>query len=171
MNSLKHVSAIAAVALALAIVPTLAFGQNNDRSDNSAHPKNALVGSWEIAASNTYDCATGQPDGAPPTPINYTFNLGGTMTEIEANAIDGPYRSSAQGIWQHLSGNRYFAAFTNYSFNPDRTHAVTIKYRTYLTLSWDKQSFTERGTAEVRIPDGTVVANVCFADTGTRFTF
>lgn len=171
MKSRTQVLAIAAMAIALVIVPTLAFGQDNDASDKFGFRKNALVGSWTIAASYTYDCATGQPDGAPPTPINYTFNLGGTMTEIEANAIDGPYRSSAQGIWQHRAGNRYFAAFTNYSFNPDRTHAVTIKYRTYLTLSTDERSFTERGGAEVSLPDGTVVANVCFADTGTRFTF
>ena len=31
------------------------------------------------------------------------------------------------------------------------------------------ETFTERGTADVTLPDGTIVATVCFADTATRF--
>ena len=167
MNTKKQTFAIVLGAmLALAIVPSLAFGQNKNEQDD-----NDLVGVWQIAASATVDCATGLPDGQPTTPVNYSFNRGGTMTEIEANAIDGPYRSSAQGIWKYVSGRNYTALFTNYSFNPDRSLAVILTYRTNLRLSRDLNTATERGTAEVALPDGTVVATVCFADTATRMRF
>jgi hypothetical protein len=167
MKTRKQIFAIVlGMMFALAIVPTLALSQNKNNQDD-----NDLVGVWQIAASATVDCATGQPDGQPTTPVNYSFNLGGTMTETEANAIDGPYRSSAQGIWKHVSGRNYTALFTNYSFNPDRSLAVILTYRTNLQLSRDLNTATENGTAEVALPDGTVVATVCFADAATRMRF
>ena len=163
MTTKKQTFAIKLVAIfVLAIVPTLAFGQDT---------KNALIGVWQVSASPTVDCQTGQPDGKPTTPVNYSFNLGGTMTEIEANAIDGPYRSAAQGIWKQVSGRNYTAVFTNYAFNPDRSLAVILTYRTNLQLSRDLNTATETGTAAVALPDGTVVATVCFADTATRMRF
>lgn len=161
----KETLIIAAMSLVLAIVPTAAFSQGSDNSPNS------LTGFWQIPASQTVDCATGQPDGQPPVPVNYLFNQGGTMTEEEANLFDGPYRASAQGIWKQVSGRKYMAVFTNFAFNPDRTLAVILKFRSNITLSRDGNSFTERGTADISLPDGTVVATVCFADTATRITF
>ena len=161
----KQTLIIAAMSLVLAVMPPAAFSQRGD--DNA----NSLTGLWQIPASNTVDCTTGLPDGQPPVPVNYLFNQGGTMTEEEANLFDGPYRASAQGVWKQVIGRKYVAAFTNFAFNPDRTLAVTLKFRSNITLAKDGDSFTERGTAEVSLPDGTVVATVCYADTATRFTF
>lgn len=160
----KQTLIIFAMSLTLAIMPSVAFSQDRDSSG-------PLVGFWQIPASSTVDCATGQPDGSPTVPVNYLFNQGGTMTEEEANSFDGPYRASAQGIWKQVSGRKYSAVFTNFAFNPDRTLAVTLKFRTNITLSKDGNSFTERGTADISLPDGTNIATVCFADTATRLTF
>ena len=162
----KQTLIIVAMSLVLAVIPSAAFSQGRD--DNNA---NSLNGLWRVAASNTVDCTTGQPDGQPPVPVNYLFNDGGTMTEEEANSFDGPYRASAQGIWKHVTGRKYLAVFTNFAFNTDRTLAVTLKYRSNITLARDGNSFTERGTAEISLPDGTVVGTVCYADTATHFTF
>lgn len=164
----KQTLIIVAISLVLAVMPSAAFSQ---RGEESAETPSSLTGFWQIPASNTVDCVTGEPDGQPPVPVNYLFNQGGTMTEEEANNFDGPYRASAQGIWKQVTGRNYVAAFTNFAFNPDRTLAVTLKFRSNIALAKDGNSFTERGTAEVSLPDGTVVATVCFADTATRFTF
>lgn len=164
-----------AIMLTLAIVPTMAFGQ--DKADkqliNSPQDEqgNDLVGVWQVAASATIDCTTGLPDGLPPARVLYSFNQGGTMSEEEAQPFDGPYRASALGIWKRTSGRNYTAVFTNFAFNPDKTLAVVIKYRTNINLSRDGNSFTERGTAEIRDPDGNLIVSVCFADTAHRFTF
>ena len=91
-----------AMMLALAIVPTMAFGQNKGDEQSIASTEdeqgNDLVGVWQVSASATVDCQTGLPDGSPPVRVLYSFNQGGTMTEEEANPFDGPYRASALGI-------------------------------------------------------------------------
>jgi len=160
----KQTLIIVALSLTLAIMPSAAFSQAGDNNS-------PMVGLWQVPASPTVDCATGQPDGLPTVPVNYLFNQGGTMTEEEANSIDGPYRASAQGIWKQVSGRNYLAVFTNFAFNPDGTLGVILKFRTNIVLAKDGNSFTERGTADVTLPDGTTVATVCFADTATRFNF
>ncbi|MEP6944678.1 MAG: hypothetical protein ABJA02_02090 [Acidobacteriota bacterium] len=168
----KQTLIIVALSLVLAIMPSIAFSQRGE--DNGAGGDanaTSLTGLWQVAASNTIDCTTGQPDGQLPVPVNYLFNQGGTMTEEEANSFDGPYRASAQGMWKQVTGRKFVAAFTNFAFNPDRTLAVTLKYRTNITIARDGSSFTERGTAEISLPDGTVVGTVCYADTATRFMF
>ncbi len=165
-----------AMMLALAIVPTLAFGQDKDdkQSIDSSQDEqgNDLVGVWQVSASATVDCQTGLPDpNAPQVRILYSFNQGGTMSEEEAQPFDGPYRASALGIWKRTSGRNYTAVFTNFVFNPDKTFLFTVKQRTNITLSRDGNSFTERGTFELRDPEDNLVLSACFADTAHRFTF
>ncbi len=118
------------------------------------------------------DCISGLPDpDAPQVRVLYSFNQGGTMSEEEAQPFDGPYRASALGIWKRTSGRNYTTVYTNYAFNPDKTLAVIIKQRTNIRLHRDGNSFTERGTAEVRDPDGNLIVSGCFADTPTRLQF
>ncbi len=160
-----------ALTLALAIVPTLAFGQTIILNPPQDKQGNDLTGVWQVSASATIDCQTGLPDNSPPVRILYSFNQGGTMSEEEANPFDGPYRASALGIWKRTTGRNYTAVFTNFAFNPDRTLALIIKQRTNISLSQDGNSFTERGTFELRDPDDNLVFSGCFADTAHRFTF
>lgn len=164
-----------AMMITLTIGSSVAFGQDkaDKQSVNSPADEqgNDLVGVWQVSASATVDCQTGVPDGSPPVRILYSFNQGGTMSEEEAQPFDGPYRASALGIWKRTSGRNYTAVFTNFAFNPDKTLAVVIKQRTNIRLSRDGNSFTERGTAEVRDPEGILVFSGCFADTAHRFTF
>lgn len=161
-NRIQTLVIVLAMMVMLTIVPTLAFGQET---------KNTLIGVWQVSAAATVDCQTGQPDSSPPVRVNYSFNQGGTMTEEEANPFDGPYRASAQGIWKRISGRDYTGVFTNFAFNSDRTLALTVKQKTNITLSEDANSFTEHGTFELSLPDGSLLFSGCFADTGTRLQF
>jgi hypothetical protein len=163
MNTKKHATAIAfSIFAALASVSSIAYGQDE---------RNSLIGVWQVSAAATVDCQTGLPDGSPPVRVNYSFNQGGTMTEEEANPFDGPYRASAQGIWKRISGRNYTALYTNFAFNADRTLALTVKQKTNITLGDDPNSFTERGTFELFLPDGTLFFSGCFSDSAARLTF
>lgn len=179
-NEHKNTTQTLVIALAmmitLAIVPTMAFGQNKVGRQSIASPAdesgNDLVGVWQVSSTATVDCQTGLPDpNSPPVRVLYSFNQGGTMSEEEANPFDGPYRASALGIWKRTTGRNYTAVFTNFAFNPDRTLALIIKQRTNISLSQDGNSFTERGTFELSDPDDNLVFSGCFADTAHRFTF
>ena len=154
----------------------MVFGQNTADKQSVASPQdeqgNDLVGVWQVTAPAFVDCHTGLPDpDAPQVRVLYSFNQGGTMSEEEAQPFDGPYRASALGIWKRTSGRNYTTVYTNYAFNPDKTLAVIITQRTNIRLSRDGNSFTERGTSEVRDPDGNLIASGCFADTPTRLQF
>jgi hypothetical protein len=155
---------------------SLAFGQDKDDKQLINSPQdeqgNDLVGVWQVSASATVDCQTGVPDpNSPQVRILYSFNQGGTMSEEEAQPFDGPYRASALGIWKRTSGRNYTAVFTNFVFNPDKTLALVVKQRTNIRLSRDGNSFSERGTFELRDPEDNLVFSGCFADTAHRFTF
>jgi hypothetical protein len=165
-----------AMTFTLTIGSSLIFGQ--DKVDNQSvkladEQGNDLVGVWEafeVPAEN--DCVTGLPlPGTPIIRVLNTFSQGGTGW-LEDNApFDGPYRSTGASIWKRTSGRNYTYLNVHYAFNPDKTFTLTIKQRSNLTLSRDGNSFTENGTFEVIIPNGTVVYAGCFNATSHRMTF
>lgn len=160
-----------AMMLALAIVPTLAFGQI--RTINPSLPNeeqgNDLVGVWEEVAPATIDCVTRQPNG-PVINVLYTFNQGGTMHQ-EDTLPEDRNRTTGGGIWKRTSGRNYTYANLHYSFAPDGTFLFTIKQRSYLTLSRDGNSFTEDGTFEAVDRSGNVLFSGCFNGTAHRLRF
>jgi hypothetical protein len=139
-------------------------------ADDSA---NDIVGVWEavnVPAEN--DCATGAPlPGIPIIRVLNTFNQGGTGWLEDTAPYDGPYRSTGASIWKHTSGRNYSYMNLHYSFNPDKTFVLMIRQRSNVTLSKDGDSFTEKGTFDVIIPDGTVVYSGCFLADSRRMKF
>lgn len=136
-------------------------------------PSNDIVGVWEavnVPAEN--DCVTGAPlPGTPTIRVLNTFNQGGTGW-LEDNApFDGPYRSTGASIWKRTSGRHYSYLNLHYTFNPDKTFVLTIRQRSDLTLSKDGDSFAEKGTFDVIIPDGTIVYSGCFVAESHRIVF
>jgi hypothetical protein len=170
MKNTIHTFIIAlAMIITLAIGSCVALGQNGSADADSS----TIVGVWEafeVPAED--DCATGAPlPGTPTIRVLNTFNQGGTGW-LEDNApFDGPYRSTGASIWKHDSGRNYAYVNWHYTFNPDKTFVVTIRQKGNLTLSRDGNSFTEKGTFDIIIPDGTVVYSGCFSDTSHRLTF
>ena len=170
--------------LALAMMVTLtissskAFGQDQDdtqstdsltveqsKTVDNERRDNALVGVWETVAPALNDCETGEP--APDSPIIRVlqkFNRDGTMAEENTDPIEGPYRTTAHGIWEHTHGRMYRAFYMHYGFAPDKTHVATVKISSIITLSRDSKRFTEKGTVEVLDPQNNdeVLFTGCF---------
>ncbi|CAN5448738.1 hypothetical protein BH18ACI2_BH18ACI2_23230 [soil metagenome] len=181
MKTTKQTFVIAlALMLALAIVPTPAVGQDKDDNQSIASSQeaqgNTLVGVWEAVVPALNDCETGLP--APDSPIIRVlqkFNRDGTMTEENTDPIEGPYRTTAHGIWERIHGRQYRAFYLHYGFAPDKTHIATVKIRSIITLSRDSQRFNEKGTVEVLDPQNNdeVLFTGCFnsGDRPTRLTF
>jgi hypothetical protein len=174
-NTTKTFVIALAMMLALAIVPTMAFGQDKDDNQSIISPQdsrgNDLVGVWEaVGVPSENDCATGTPIG-PLINVTYTFNQGGTMYAEDTLSIDR-YRTTGSGIWKRISGRYYTYRFFHYAFNPDGTFFATVKGSSNLTLSWDGNSLTESGTFQLIAPDGTTVIYAgCFNGTSHRVTF
>ncbi|MCY7348436.1 MAG: hypothetical protein LH614_19760 [Pyrinomonadaceae bacterium] len=164
-----------AMMLALAIVPTITFGQN--KTDNQIlnlsqdEQVNDLVGVWEaVGVPSENDCATGAPIGELIN-VTYTFNQGGTMNAEDTLSIDR-YRTTGSGIWKRTSGRSYTYRFFHYAFNPDGTFFATVKGNSNLKLSRNGNSLTESGTFQLIAPDGTTVIYAgCFNGTSHRVTF
>ena len=159
-----------AMMLALAIVPTMAFGQAVILNQSQDNQGNDLVGVWEaVAVHSEFDCVTGMPIG-PLINVMYTFNQGGTMYAEDTLSIDR-YRTTGSGIWKRISGRNYTYRFFHYAFDPNGTFLFTVKGRSNLTLSRNGNSLTERGTFELVEPSGNVVYAGCFNGTSHRVTF
>lgn len=166
-----------AMTLALAIAPALSSGQNKADKQSVTAPQDQegsdLVGVWESIGQSAFaDCQTGTPDpDSPKIRVLYTFNQGGTMTEASTDPIDGPYRTSSQGIWKRTGERTFTTVYTHYSFSPDRTFTVTVKLKTNITLSEDANSLSESGTFEVLDPNdnNNVVFSGCLNNTGAPY--
>jgi len=174
-NTTKTFVIALAMMFALAIVPTMAFGQNKDDNQtlNSSQDNqgNDLVGVWEaVGVPSEFDCVTGMPIG-PLINVMYTFNQGGTMYAEDTLSIDR-YRTTGSGIWKRTSGRNYTYRFFHYAFNPDGTFFATVKGSSNLTLNKGGNSLTESGTFQLIAPDGTMVIYAgCFNGTSHRVTF
>jgi hypothetical protein len=181
--------------LALAMTATLAtgasaaFGQDKDDTQSADSltveqsktvgnkgQGNTLVGVWETAAPALNDCETGLP--APDSPIIRVlqkFNRDGTMAEENTDPIEGPYRTTAHGIWERTHGRQYRAFYMHYGFAPDKTHIATMKIRSIITLSRDANTFNEKGEVEVIDPQNNdaVLFTGCFnnGERATRLRF
>jgi len=165
-----------AMMIMLAIGSTTAFGQRQLTDEQSTNEQsNALVGVWESVAPAAIDCQTGMPIPGPTIRALYTFNQGGTMSEENTDPIEGPFRTSAAGIWKRTFGRNYVTVYTHYGFDPvSRELAAIVKARTNIMLSRDSDSFTERGTFEVLDPNGNPFPEPitgCFAATWHRLKF
>lgn len=182
MKTKKQIFVIAsAIIITLTIALSTVFGQNKVDKQSIAplteEEDNALVGVWESKAPVAANCQTGLPDAdSPIIRALYTFNQGGTMSEENTDPIDGPYRTTAHGIWKRTSPLNYTAVYLHYSFDPDRTHTVTVKIRTNIrfdSFGRSPNSFTENGTFEVLDPNDSdkVVFSGCFTDTARRLKF
>ncbi len=150
-----------AIMFTLIIGSSMAFGQRPSINAKD----NDLVGVWETLAPALNDCETGLP--APDSPIIRVlqkFNQDGTMTEENTDPIEGPYRTTAHGIWERTRGREYRAFYMHYGFAPDKTHIATVKIRSIITLSIDSTKFTEKGTVEVLNPQNNdeVLFTGCF---------
>lgn len=162
-----------AMTLALTTGSSMAFGQDKDDKQSAASPAeeqgNTVEGTWQGLVTPR-DCQTGASLGDPFKNL-LTFMKGGTMLEDNADPIDGPYHTSAHGIWKHTSGRNYSFVFLRYFFDPNRTFLGTERIRVNVRLNRDFNSLTANGPFEVLDPNDNVVFTGCASITATRLTF
>ena len=156
-----------AITSALAIVPTLTFGQ--DKTDNqmanltSEESGNSLEGVWKTVVTFR-DCQTNAPHGSIQT--LRTIADGGTMSETNPS-----FSTSGHGIWKRTTERRYTVALTFYTYEPTGDFAGNAKIKEYIRLGRDANSYTSSSTFEFFDPSGNVIDSGCSTETATRFTF
>jgi len=149
-----------ATMLAITLAGSLAGAAPQDAKIN---PDFGLVGVWETVAPAFSDCATGEPlPDSPTIRVLQTFHGDGTMTEDNTDSNDGPYRTTAHGIWQRVDSRQFRTSYMHYSFSPDRTHTLTIKIRSTITLTRDQTAFREQGEFDLVTPQDELVFTGCF---------
>jgi hypothetical protein len=175
-KTLKQTFVIAfALMITFTVGSSVAFGQDKADGQLSAAPKdkddqdNTLEGTWQSVVTPR-DCVTGAP-----APFSFkaltTFMQGGTMSEDSSSDMDGPWRTSGHGVWQHTTGKKYTVAWVFYHWAPNNGPLLgTVKVRVNKTLGHDANSLTGDGTIEVSDPNGNVVFTGCSNETATRFT-
>ena len=124
-----------------------------------------LEGSWNIQVTRR-DCQTGAALVSFPTMS--TFMQGGTMQDYGI-AMAPTGRGPGHGVWNLQSGRRYSNAFQFFLFGADGTTTGRQIIRRQIELSRSGNAYTATGAVEVFNTGGTVVANICTTETGTRF--
>ena len=166
-NTTKTFVIALAMMLALAIVPTITFGQNKtaDQTSNviTEESETALEGVWKTVVTFR-DCQTGVPHGSIQT--LRTIAAGGTMSETNPS-----FPSSGHGIWKRTSRRRYSVALTFYAYEANGEFAGNADIREYIKLSRNSDSYTSDSTFRFFDPNGNVVDSGCSTETATRFAF
>jgi hypothetical protein len=95
-----------------------------------------------------------------------SINAGGTAQEM-SNSVPPSQRTVSFGVWQHLDHRNFVYASRFFRF-PSGTFAGTVQAKWSVFLAEDSQSYTGEGAIQILLPNGTVVANRCGTETGTR---
>ncbi len=124
-----------------------------------------LEGSWNIQVTRR-DCQTGSALVSFPTMS--TFMRGGTMQDYGV-AMAPIGRGTGHGIWSYVSGRRYTSAFQFFLFGADGVSTGRQIIRRQIELDHSANNYTAVGAVQVFNTVGTVIANICTTETGTRF--
>lgn len=112
------------------------------------------------------NCQTGAVTESFPKLI--TFMQGGTMQESSAS-LAGFLRTSGHGVWSRGRGRTYSYALQFFRFNANNTYAGLVRARWQVQLDTIGNHYTATGAIEIFNPAGILVANLCGAETATRF--
>lgn len=173
----KTIGAMSAVLMLALLAQISAFAQKDKSVEEqsgfqteesfSAQDDNEkkLEGSWNIQVTRR-NCQTGEALVTFPTMT--TFMSGGTMQDYGI-ALAPTGRGPGHGVWRHQSGRRYSAAFQFFLFGADGISTGKQIIRRQIELSRSGNGYAAVGAVEVFNTGGTVVANICTTETGTRF--
>lgn len=96
-----------------------------------------------------------------------SINAGGTAQEM-SNSLPPSQRTTSFGVWEHLDHTNFVYAVRFFRFSPTGTFISTVQAKWSVVLAEDGQSYTAEGAIQVTSPNGTVVANLCGTENGTR---
>jgi hypothetical protein len=124
----------------------------------------AFIGTWIVQTQIT-NCL-----GTPTENFSkfVSIHAGGTANEI-SNSLPPSQRTTAFGVWQPLYQRNFVYALRFFRFTPAGTFASTVEAKWSVLLGEEGDSYTAEGAIQVFAPNGTVIANLCGTETGTRF--
>jgi hypothetical protein len=124
-----------------------------------------LVGSWDVTVT-ARDCESGTPLFS--FLAVQTYNQGGTM---EANNLGAPgiVNLDGHGVWNHVKGRQYSAAFRVLKYNLDGTFAGKDVIRDVISLDLGGDTYTSTGGVEILDPNGNLILRGCATTTASRF--
>lgn len=123
----------------------------------------SFVGSWTVQSSVTNCSGVTLQTFAKLTSIND----GGTAQET-STGLPPSLRTTAFGIWRHVTRNDFEYALQFFRFNPDGTFAGSTRAKWIAEVDEGGDSYAATAAIQVVSPNGVVVANLCGSETGTR---
>ena len=157
----KKVKNVALSLLAMLVLSSAsAYGQ--DALDGKG--ARAIEGSW-MATTILSNCQTGQVLQTFPKLIS--FHMGGTANEASASN-QGFLRTAGFGGWIYLTRDQFRYELRALRFNADNTYAGPFRVVYDVTYDGITDTYAAEGTAQVILPNGTVVATLCTTETATR---
>ena len=160
---------IGGLALAFLVIAATGLGlvsaQEGPKGQNGGGKSGRLEGTWEVQVTIRV-CQT----GAAITTFSSigTFMSGGTMLD-STSGIPQALKTPGQGVWSHISGNRFRFKFKSFSFDAsgNPTGWTIINHEADLDSRGDE--YESAGTAEVYAPNGVLAFTGCSTTTATRF--
>ena len=134
-------------------------GQTNNPPQNP----HSFTGTWIVQAQLT-NCA-----GTTVQSFSKLLAINGGGTALEtSNAVPPSARTTAFGVWEHVGHRNFVYALRFFTFSPTGTFATTVNAKWDVWLGDDGNSYTGTGAIQIVSPGGTVIANLCGTETGTR---
>ncbi len=127
------------------------------------HNPHSFTGTWLVQTQIT-NCL-----GTPTENFSkfVSIHAGGTANEM-SNSLPPSQRTTAFGIWQPLFPGNFVYTLRFFRFTPAGTFASTVEAKWSVLLADEGDSYTGEGSIRVFAPNGTVIANLCGTETGTR---
>ena len=127
------------------------------------HNPHSFTGTWLVQTQIT-NCL-----GTPTENFSkfLSIHAGGTANGI-SNSLPPSQRTTDFGVWQPLFQRNFVYALRFFRFTPAGTFASTVEAKWTVLLAEDADSYTAEGAIQVFAPNGTVIANLCGTETGTR---
>jgi hypothetical protein len=128
-----------------------------------AQNPHSFIGTWNVQTQIT-NCA-----GIPVENFSkfVSIEAGGTAHEM-SNSLPPSQRTVAFGVWEHLEQRNFVYALRFFRFTPMGTFSNIVQAKWSVLMGDDGDSYTADATIQVMLPNGTVVANLCGSENGTR---
>lgn len=123
-----------------------------------------LVGAWD-AEVTLLDCASGQPNGAPPFRALVMFHAGGTLTEVSGPSVR---RTPSLGTWSRAGKNEYTANSFLLTYAADGAPTGAQEIGRTIRLTPDANGFAAETRTVATDPGGAVTFRGCARGVASR---
>ena len=160
--NVKHLILMTAVVV-IALVYAAATGYSARPAQGPGQNPHAFVGTWLVQTSIT-DCSGTTLENFSKL---LSIDAGGTAHEI-SSALPPSQRTVAFGVWQNVNQRNFVYALRFFRFTPGGVFTAVSEAKWNVLLDETADSYEANATIKVTTPNGTLVANLCGTENGTR---